>query len=214
MLLALPVATTLATQRIADALGARLGREGAAIADLARASGPTLAAQGAGASPSSETSAPTPPVEASLGAAPVAAGRSAPKSKQRGTRRNSAPNASPAATRGIRISASQILGLARIRAMPHAVPVPATGQHPAGLRLIGVGALGVGMRDGDVLSRVSGAPVNSVAAVVAMVLSHRGRLAREITGEFWRNGERWVLLVEQPYLQPKSPTGAEPAPAP
>lgn len=98
--------------------------------------------------------------------------------------------------------------------MPQAVPVAATEQHPAGLRLVGVGGLGVGLRDGDVLSRVSGSPVTSVGAVVELVLGQRARLARDISGEFWRNGERWALLVEQPYLEPNSPTSAAPAPAP
>src|SRR3954465_15676603 len=67
---------------------------------------------------------------------------------------------------GIRISAAQVLALAARRAMPPAVPVKATADHPAGLMLRSVSALGVGLQDGDVLTEAAGQKAASVATVV------------------------------------------------
>jgi hypothetical protein len=101
---------------------------------------------------------------------------------------------------GVFVPASTVLRLAQGRAIPSAVPVPAEGARPSGLRLVGVSGLGVGLRDGDVLTSVMGAPALSVPDVVRCVISARARAVREISGEFWRNGERWHLVVEQPYI--------------
>lgn len=119
----------------------------------------------------------------------------------RGEKRQPA-RARPAEARGggLRVSARQVLSLAERRAMPRAVAVPADGRHPAGLKLLNVSGLGVGMRDGDILTRVAGAPALSTGAVVELVLRARARQAPEISAEFWRNGARWSLVVEQPYL--------------
>lgn len=110
---------------------------------------------------------------------------------------------------GVFVPASSVLRLANGgAAMPRAVFVPALGSRPAGLRLIGVSGLGIGMRDGDVLTRVLGAEVSSVGEVVARVLAARNQRARQISGEFWRDGVRWSLVVEQPYVDaPPPPPG-------
>ncbi len=110
---------------------------------------------------------------------------------------------SGAVTHGVRISASQVLALAARRAMPQAVPVKASAQHPAGLLLQGVSALGVGLQDGDVLTEAAGQKATSVAAVVGIVLAARGRQVPEISGKFYRGGLPFALSVEQPY--PKAP---------
>ena len=104
---------------------------------------------------------------------------------------------------GIRISATQVLALAARRAMPQAVPVKATAQHPAGLMLRGVSALGVGLLDGDVLTEAAGQKATSVATVVGIVLAARGRQVPEISGRFYRGWVPFGLSVEQPY--PKQP---------
>ncbi|MES1175125.1 MAG: hypothetical protein ABUL62_12445 [Myxococcales bacterium] len=104
---------------------------------------------------------------------------------------------------GIRISANQVLMLAARRAMPQAVPVKATAQHPAGLMLRGVSALGVGLQDGDVLTEAAGQKATSVATVVGIVLAARGRQVPEISGRFYRGWVPYGLSVEQPY--PKQP---------
>jgi S1-C subfamily serine protease len=74
------------------------------------------------------------------------------------------------------------------------------GQRPGGLRLDGVAALGIGMRDGDILTHVLGAPATSVAVVVGAVIQARAQNVRTITGQFWRDGRALPIAVEQPYL--------------
>jgi S1-C subfamily serine protease len=102
---------------------------------------------------------------------------------------------------GVFVPASAVLNLARVGVLPQAAPVPAAGARPAGLKLSGVGGLGLGMRDGDVLTRVAGTPVASVSQVVGLVIQAREKRARHISAEFFRDGSRWSLTVEQPYLQ-------------
>jgi len=103
------------------------------------------------------------------------------------------------AQHGIRVSSAQVLALAARRAMPQAVPVKANAQHPAGLLLRGVSALGVGLQDGDVLTEAAGQRASSLAVVVGVVLAARGRQAPEISGRFYRAGVPFGLTVEQPY---------------
>jgi hypothetical protein len=118
------------------------------------------------------------------------------------SKRSRPPSRGRAATRsGIRISSAQVLALASRRAMPSAVFVKANAQHPAGLLLSGVSALGVGMQDGDVLTEAAGQKVSSVATVVGIVLAARARQATEISGRFYRGGVPFSLTVEQPYPQ-------------
>jgi hypothetical protein len=137
-----------------------------------------------------EVDAPALPAEESptvLAALPAKSG------KPRGPARPGGPQ------HGIRVSAAQVLALAARRAMPQAVPVKATAQHPAGLQLRGVSALGVGLQDGDVLTEAAGQKATSVAAVVGIVLAARGRQVPEISGRFYRGGVPFSLSVEQPY---------------
>jgi hypothetical protein len=98
------------------------------------------------------------------------------------------------------IPAGAVLRLANAGARPSALPVKPKGGRPAGLALRGVSGLGVGMRDGDVLTRVAGQPVQSVAEVVSIVLVLRSKLAPRIDAVFWRGGAPWTLVVEQPYI--------------
>jgi hypothetical protein len=98
------------------------------------------------------------------------------------------------------VSQDQVLRLASTRARPHGTPVAASGPRPAGLKLAGVAALGIGMQDGDVLTRAVGQPALSSGAVIQAVLSARARRAPVLEGEFWRGNQRWLIRVEQPYL--------------
>jgi len=102
-------------------------------------------------------------------------------------------------TRGIHVSAPQVLALAGRRALPTAVPVRATALHPAGLELHGVSTLGIGMQEGDVLTEAAGQRAASVATVVGVVLAARARHSPEINGRFYRAGVLYTLTVEQPY---------------
>lgn len=106
----------------------------------------------------------------------------------------------PAPTPVVFVSQEQVLRLASTRARPHGTPVPASGARPPGLKLAGVAALGIGMQDGDVLTRAVGQPALSSGAVISAVLSARARRAPVLEGEFWRGSQRWVIRVEQPYL--------------
>jgi hypothetical protein len=103
------------------------------------------------------------------------------------------------ALHALRISAAQVLSLAARRAMPDAAPVRASAEHPAGLQLRGVSALGVGLQDGDVLTEAAGQRAGSVATVVGVVLAARARHSSEISGRFYRAGVPYLVTVEQPY---------------
>jgi hypothetical protein len=98
------------------------------------------------------------------------------------------------------VSRDTVLSLASTGARPRGVPVPATALRPAGLKLLGVAGLGVGLRDGDVLTRALGVPALSSGAVVQAVLAARAKRAPVLEGEFWRGNQRWIIRVEQPYL--------------
>ena len=101
--------------------------------------------------------------------------------------------------RGVRVAIDAVRLLAKRRAIPSGVPVPATEGRPGGLRLSGVSGLGIGLRDGDVLTQVAGVPATSRAAVVQAVLSLRAKQAPVGYGRFYREGEPWNLAVEIPY---------------
>ena len=110
-------------------------------------------------------------------------------------------SAPPVPTRGIRVSAATVLRIANSGARPVGIPVPAEGARPAGLMLSGVSGLGVGMQDGDVLTHAGGRPALSEADVVGLVIAARGKEVPSIGGRFWRDGEPWNLVVEQPYVR-------------
>lgn len=117
-----------------------------------------------------------------------------------GSKHGRSPKARPVAPRVVFVSQEQVLKLASTRARPHGTPVAASGARPAGLKLSGVAALGIGMQDGDVLTRAVGQPALSSGAVIQAVLAARARHASVLEGEFWRGTERCLLRVEQPYL--------------
>lgn len=178
-------------QVLADRWGAAIGREAAALAVHLQ---PPPAAP-----PAWEASAP----DSAFAEAPVAtSNNSAPAARaQNGQKKNGAKRKpGPPAKLGVFVSAATVLRLAQASAMPRAVAVGPEGARPAGLRLIGVSGLGIGMRDGDVLTSVLGARVGAAGEVVSRVIAARARRAREISGEFWRNGVAGTIVVEQPYL--------------
>lgn len=104
---------------------------------------------------------------------------------------------------GIRVSAATVLRLANAGARPSGRYVPSNGVRPAGLQLTGVGALGIGMRDGDVLTNAGGRAATSPGAVVGAVIGARSARTPEISGVFWRGSEPWQIVVEQPYIAPE-----------
>jgi S1-C subfamily serine protease len=199
LFVALPVGVVLASHHVADALGRALGREASlALGRLParRAAPPAELLQPA----AEETATPAAVSELESGKP----GKPAKSAKRRGK----APP--PTAERGVFVAAETVLGLASRRVIPRAVPVPASASRPAGLRLVGVAALGIGLRDGDILTHVLGAPAGSVAAVIDAVVRARANSARVISGTFWREGRSLSLVVEQPYLASSAPTPAPP----
>lgn len=117
-------------------------------------------------------------------------------------------------TRSIFVSSAQVLRLANARVKPRGIRVAADGKRPAGLKLVGVGGLGIGLRDGDVLTRALGQPALASSAVVRAILVARSHRVRVLEGEFYRGYERWTIRVEQPYLdeEPSSLTGGSAGP--
>lgn len=115
----------------------------------------------------------------------------------RSTRR--APATSPVPAKGVRVRAEVVLRLANSGARPGGFPVPASGARPRGLALTGVSGLGIGLEDGDVLTHAAGRPALTPGDVIGVVVGSRRARAPEIWGRFWRNGEPWNLVVEQPY---------------
>lgn len=102
--------------------------------------------------------------------------------------------------KGIFVSASSVLKLASRGGRPRGTPVKASGARPAGLRLSGVSALGIGLEDGDVLTRALGRPALSASSVVESVIVARAKRVKVLDGEIYRGNERYSIQVEQPYL--------------
>ncbi|HQP34227.1 MAG TPA: hypothetical protein PLI95_03580 [Polyangiaceae bacterium] len=134
------------------------------------------------------------------------------------------PEPSPAATRrapssvsakpepprkGILVRRATVRAAVRAGIMPSAAPVPATADHPAGLLVTGIGGAG-GLRDGDIVTRVGGMTPRSIEDVIGVVAGCYKHKTYSISGEFWRDGERWNAVVELP--PPKNEGSAERGP--
>lgn len=101
---------------------------------------------------------------------------------------------------GVFVSAERVLAIARSGARPSGIPVAASGSRPAGLMLTGVGGLGVGLHDGDILTHALGQPAVSESTVVGAVIRARGARRPQLSGRVWREGRSFSLVVAQPYL--------------
>ncbi len=106
---------------------------------------------------------------------------------------------------GIFVRASVVAAAVRSGSRPSGVPVPARGPRPAGIALSSVGGFGAGLRDGDVLTQVSGAPATSVGVVVGAVAVALRKHAPVITGEVWRGDQRLSVAVEIPTMGAAAP---------
>lgn len=108
------------------------------------------------------------------------------------------PAPAPASHRGLLIRAPVVARAVRSGARPDGTPVPASGARPAGLALHGIGHLGAGLRDGDVLTSVGGTTATSVGAVVGAVAGAIRSGARVITATVWRGDQRIQVAIEIP----------------
>ncbi len=187
LLLPLPLLVALAafgSARAADALGTRLG---AALSVLGRVVGVQAEVE------------PAEPFE--LPAALAAPTRDTREPTKKAAKKP--PKQAPA--KGIFVSAETVLKLASRGGRPRGTPVKAAGSRPAGLRLSGVSALGIGLEDGDVLTRALGRPALSASSVVEGVIVARSKRMKVLDGEIYRGNARYLIQVEQPYLHATAP---------
>ncbi|MDI1445790.1 hypothetical protein [Polyangium sp. 6x1] len=106
----------------------------------------------------------------------------------------------PAPRGGIHVRADVVARAVQSGVVPSGVPVPASGPRPAGIALQGVGGYGAGLRDGDVLTRISGAPATSTSVVIGAVAAALKQNAKVVTGEVWRGDQRLSVAVEIPSI--------------
>ncbi len=109
-----------------------------------------------------------------------------------------APSKKPAA---LFVGEATVLKLAQSSARPRGAFVPATEQHPAGLHLSGVAALGIGLQDGDILIEALGMTPRAPEQVIGAIIEARAKQARFLSGTVWRAGQTFRITVEQPYLR-------------
>ena len=96
------------------------------------------------------------------------------------------------------VSRARVVAAAEAGMRPSGGSVAATSWRPAGLALTGVNPIGVGLRDGDVITRVGGTPATSQGAVIGAVTSALRQKLPAITGEVWRGRQKIVVTVELP----------------
>jgi hypothetical protein len=108
------------------------------------------------------------------------------------------PAGQPALPRGLRIRAAVVASAVRSGARPSGTPVPPSGARPGGLAMYGVGQFGAGLRDGDVLTSIAGAPAGSVDVVVSAVLGALRKRAPVLSATVWRGEEPIQVAVELP----------------
>jgi hypothetical protein len=111
------------------------------------------------------------------------------------------------------VSKNTVLKLANSAARPRGSFVQETPEHPAGLRLAGVGPLGIGVQDGDILVEALGITPRSPGQVIGAIIEARAKQPRFLSGSLWRQGKRIAITVEQPYMDfSQNHTSAAPTP--
>jgi hypothetical protein len=85
---------------------------------------------------------------------------------------------------------------------PTGKPVHAKGKRPAGVAVFGISGLGLGVRDGDVVTDILGQPVRSAAQGIALIIAARASNRPTIEGTVWRAMRPYAITVEQPYSMP------------
>lgn len=102
----------------------------------------------------------------------------------------------------IHVSAATVLCLAQKGLQPSGKPVPAKGKRPAGVAVYGVAGLGIGVKEGDVVTEIMGQPVRSAVQGIALIMAARAARRPVITGTVWRQARAIGVTVEQPYTIP------------
>ncbi|HEX4335410.1 MAG TPA: hypothetical protein VH062_05820 [Polyangiaceae bacterium] len=204
--IAIPLSAALSPGRLESEAGA-LGRQlGAAVTSVYAACAPRPPAPVAAADDHEDASLPEATSE--MFAAP-ATGR-----HKHGAHPGKNVTRDSSVAGGIFVGKDTVLRLARSGVVPSGQPVTESATHPAGIALSGVGALGIGLTDGDILVEVEGVPVRSEAQVVGLVIGARSRRVEQMSAIVWRasahahphehadahSGERWSLVVAMPYF--------------
>jgi hypothetical protein len=104
------------------------------------------------------------------------------------------------------VSEATVLRLAQSSARPHGSFVAKSSEHPAGLRLSGVAALGIGVQDGDILVEALGITPRAPGEIIGAIIEARAKQARLLSGTLWRQGQTFPITVEQPYLPARTPS--------
>ncbi len=104
--------------------------------------------------------------------------------------------------RSIYITSTTVLCLAQQGFQPTGKPVVAKGKRPAGVAVFGVSGLGLGVRDGDIVTEILGQPVRSVAQGITLIFIARASNRPTITGTVWHAMRPSGVTVEQPYTMP------------
>jgi hypothetical protein len=130
--------------------------------------------------------APAPDVVVTLPEEPSDVAAPTPLSSKRGSHPSKRPVKASDVAGGIYVGKEAVLRLVRAGVVPTGQPTAASSSHPAGILLSGVGALGIGLHDGDILTDVEGHPVRTEAQVVGMVLAARSRHAEQMSAIIWR----------------------------
>jgi hypothetical protein len=112
-----------------------------------------------------------------------------------------APSKKPPKAMGVMVSRGRVTAAAKAGIRPSGSSVGATSWRPSGMALHGVGAVGVGLRDGDVVTRVGGFRATSQGAVISAVTAALRQKLPAITGEVWRGRQRIVVTVELPDVE-------------
>ena len=127
--------------------------------------------------------------------APGAGGVSGSATRAPQRRGVTAPGPEPSS---LRLAPARVLELVARRQLPSSRSVPARAGLPAGQRLGGVTALGIGLEDGDVLESVDGVPAWSREEAISAVIAARGRGATRIMARLRRGRRKIVLVAELP----------------
>lgn len=106
----------------------------------------------------------------------------------------------PAKPSALFVSEATVLKLAQSAARPRGSFVAQSPEHPAGLRLSGVAALGIGVQDGDILIEALGITPRAPGEIIGAIIEARAKQARFLSGTLWRQGQTFPITVAQPYL--------------
>lgn len=106
------------------------------------------------------------------------------------------PDAKPVG--GILVRRAAVRAAVKRGIRPTGSPVSASGDRPAGLVVHGWGAAGVGLADGDIITRVGGRTPASVDDVVIAVAGAYKSRSPVVSGQIWRNGQVLAVTVELP----------------